>query len=92
MRNELGVLLIEDSNGEISVQLFSKPDGVDAMFDNLNGKVTDKPSRATYCKLFYAGGRIHVVAEFKDLPVVKGDRSDGYLIGEGPINLDKGEK
>ena len=92
MRGKLGVLLVEDCKGEISVQLYSEPEKVEAAFVELKGKPHDKPSRATYLQLWYENGKVATKAEFRDLPVPIPESPDGFRIGEGPIVFPKEEK
>lgn len=90
MKDKLGVLLMEEEDGNISVQLFSDPDKAGESFDNLNGRQGQKPQRATFIKLDYANATTTGVS--KDLPVPPtpiDERPDGYRIGEGPVKFDK---
>lgn len=91
MRSKLGVLLMEDSKGEISVQLYSEPEKVEEAFKELRGKPHDKPSRATYLQLWYENGSVRVKSEARDLPMPMVEGPDGYRLGEGPITLPKEE-
>ena len=92
MRNELGILLIEDETGEIAIQLFAEFDVVKQAFCNLNGSLADKPRRATLVSLSYSGDdNVNVAAITKIFPKIesKEDRTDGYLLGEGPVKFEK---
>ena len=93
MREKLGILLMEDENGEVAVQLFAEPDSLAKSFAQLKGKPSDPPRRATFIRLEYNGGRVEVHA--RELPVPepsKEDAPDGYRLGEGPIHFDKEER
>lgn len=95
MRNKLGVLLVEDHNGEFSVQLFSEPEKMQGTIDELKGRLYDKPSRVTWVKLHYDGDRVTSDVLFKDLPMEFQERHEAWLVGEGPVKLTKegeGEK
>ena len=92
MREKLGVLLMEDSKGDISVQLYSEPEKVAEAFKELKGKPHDKPSRATYLQLWYEEDGVRVKSEARDLPVPIEESPDGFRIGEGPIILSKEKK
>lgn len=98
MRKEIGVLLVEQENGDLAVQLFAEIKGVDEAFKNLNGKPGDKPSRATLLSLFYFGDEargldINVNGDVKMLPVLEplDKKPDGYVLGEGPVMFPKEE-
>lgn len=96
MRKEIGVLLVEQENGDLAVQLFAEIKGVDEAFKNLNGKPGDKPSRATLLSLFYFMDKetgIQVDGEVKMLPVLEplDQKPDGYVLGEGPVMFPKEE-
>jgi len=55
MRGEIGILLIEDRDGGISVQLFSDRDKLEDSFNNLRGKAGQEGLRATYIGVDYLG-------------------------------------
>lgn len=93
MRERLGVLLVEEENGEIAVQLHSDPDRLAESFANLRGVALDPPRRATAIRLEYMDGKTEV--RVKDLPLPEESREnapDGYRLGEGPIYFDKEAK
>lgn len=88
MKSKLGILLMEEENGQIAIQLFADPDKAGESFDNLKGKINQKPQRATYIKLDYE--KATVVSVSKDLPVPEipvEDRPDAWRLGEGPVNI-----
>jgi len=90
VRKKLGILLMEEESGEVAVQLFSDPDDLAKSFEQLKGKPTDKPQRATFIRLEYEEGKVE--AHARDLPVPrepKENEPDGYRLGEGPIHLDE---
>jgi hypothetical protein len=92
MREQLGVLVVEEADGKVAVQLFERPDKAKESFDQLKGKPGDSPSRATFISLDFEGRKADV--ESRDLPVEE-DREnapDGYKLGEGPIWFDKEKK
>jgi hypothetical protein len=90
MRSKLGILLMEEENGQIAVQLFADPDAAGESFDNLKGKINQKPQRATYVKLDY--DKATVMSVSKNLPVPEvpvEDRPDAWRLGEGPIKIEE---
>jgi len=92
MRKELGVLLMEDENGEVAVQLFAKVSEVEKAFIDLKGSPANKPSRATLVSLkFPEDGVVQVVTTTKVLPIIESveNRPDGYVLGEGPVRFPK---
>lgn len=92
MRNEMGLLLVEDEKGEVAVQLFAEITGVQQAFKNLNGSPADKPRRATFVSFIYGeGGSVNVSAITKVFPQIESieDRPDGYMLGEGPVKFSK---
>ena len=81
MRDELGVLLVEDEKGEVSVQLFADPTKAREIFQQLTG---DKQLRATFLVVDWK--KKSVEARAKELPVsLEGERPDGWKVGVGPI-------
>lgn len=92
MRERLGILLMEEENGEIAVQLFADPDKLAESFKQMKGNHTDPNRRATFIRLEY--GAVTIEAHAKELPVNEGSKEnapDGYRLGEGPIYFDKEE-
>ena len=90
MREKLGILLMEDQNGEVAVQLFADPTSARAAFENLAGRIGDPPQKATFITLNYTDvSAVQVVADVKMLPVVVPieDQPDGYVLGKGPVFL-----
>jgi len=88
MRDKLGVLLMEDSKGEISVQLFAGPEKLGEAFAELKGHPGEPSRRATMMKIQYKGG-FKVESETRDLPVPFEEPPDGFRLGKGPIKLEK---
>ena len=87
MRDELGILLMEEASGEVAVQLFAELKGVEVAYGNLAGSPGDSIRRATLILLKWGeSGSKEVVVKSKMLPVVVSieDRPDGYVLGEGP--------
>jgi hypothetical protein len=92
VRPKLGVILIEDKDGNVSVQLVQNPERAKESFDELSGRPGDPESRATLLSLDYDGGAVE--AATKMLPVKK-DREnepDMYVLGTGPVNFKEGWK
>jgi len=67
MREKLWLIVNEDSEGAVSVQAF-KTDPQEP-FENLNGIVGDKPSRATLVGFDFEGRQVQAMS--KDLPVIE---------------------
>jgi len=90
MRDRIGILLMEDQNGEVAVQLFADPITSKAAYENLAGSPVDPVRRATFISLEY-GGASRIEAITKMLPVVNDPQRhpDGYVLGTGPINFPK---
>ena len=92
MRDQVGVLLMEDTNGEVAVQLFAEVSGASKAFENLTGSPLDPPRRATFIGMRFVDGKLdaHLVHS-KVLPILEPieDRPDGYLLGVGPVTLKK---
>lgn len=94
MRKELGVLLMEDAKGEVSVQLFAEVSGVEQAFVDLKGSPADPPRRATLISVRYGeDGEANVASMSRVLPVIESadDRPDGYVLGEGPVHFPKAD-
>jgi len=93
MRKKLGILLMEQEDGEVGVQLFEDPDKLAESFAQLKGRQTDPHQRATMIRLDYATGEVE--AHARELPVPETsveERPDGWRLGEGPIYFDKEKK
>jgi len=81
MRDRLGILLIEDETGEVSVQLFSNPDVSFAAFKELT---SEKKIRGTYVKVDWSGNIVESWS--KELPTDGiGERMDYWEVGKGPV-------
>jgi hypothetical protein len=92
MRDQLGVVLIENLKGDVSVELFSNPDAIQPTIDEMVGKPGDEPTRLTFLKLYYKDGVFTTEAITRDLPFVNPvPKPDGFLVGEGPIMFKKEE-
>lgn len=90
MRDKLGILLMEEEDGTVAVQLYSDPDKFVDSFNNMVGKIGQKPQRATLVKLYFEPTVIIQVLS-KTLPVQqlsKDQLPDGLKLGEGPIHLE----
>jgi len=88
MRSKLGILLVEDECGQVSVQLFADGKGVEDAFNNLTGRVGDPPSRATLLMVDYLSENSTRVS-VKMLPVVVPveEIPDGFVLGSGPVKF-----
>jgi len=92
MREDVGVLLVEDDKGEISVQLFANSKILESWFENLNGRVSEPKKRATLLSLRYENDKVvDVKSKSKIFPYIESveDRPDGYVLGEGPVFFNK---
>ena len=90
MRDKLGVLLMEEEDGSVSVQLYSDPDKFVDSFNNMMGKIGQKPQRATLVKLYFEP-TVTMQILSKMLPVQQPSKDqlpDGWKLGEGPIHLE----
>jgi len=86
MRKNLGILLVEDDKGEVSVQLFADPGRAKEEFLQLNGS---NKIRATFIIVDWQGKMVECIA--KELPVeIGGEKADGWKVGSGPIFFVKG--
>lgn len=90
MRGKLGVLLMEDEDGKIAVQMFAEPNTAESSFDNLVGRVGQKPQRATFLKIQY-DGELKVEAKAKTLPVAEDITRDAFRLGEGWVKVEDGK-
>lgn len=92
MRDKIGVLLVEEKDGQVGVQLFNSPSMMIDSFANLNGNITDKPRRGTAISLSYKEGVVSIDdVQCKTFPksLSVDDVPDGYLLGDGPVFLNK---
>jgi hypothetical protein len=93
MRDKLGILLMEETDGGIAVQLFAEPEKALESFDNLAGTLTQKPQRATFLNVSYVDKTAGI--KIKDLPVPPlpvEERPDGYKLGDGPVKFSEEKK
>ena len=88
MRKNMGVLIVEDAQGQVQVQLFEDHDKALRLFRELAGRHGDPPSRATLLKVDWE--RREVAGDFKDLPKGIDDGIDEWILGVGPVR-DEGE-
>jgi len=88
MRERLGMLVIEDVAGKVSIQLFSDIEKALSMYRDLRGKPGDEVSRATFLTLSWPSG---CEMESRELPVLtdKSNEPDGWRVGVGPITFEK---
>ena len=92
MRSQLGVLLMEEVGGEVSVQLFADSLKAGEAFDNLVGRPVDPPRRATYLALGFDEKGVSISNSVsKMLPVLEPmeNRPDGWVLGDGPVKFEK---
>jgi hypothetical protein len=92
MRTEIGVLLMEETDGSVAVQLFAETTVAERVFGNLKGHPGDPRRRATLLTLKYGeDGKVEVGSQARMTPVIETteSRPDGYVIGEGPVNFPK---
>ena len=92
MRSQLGVLLMEDRNGEVTVQLFAEVSSASRAYDNLMGQPEDPDRRATFIGLNFAGEKVDAqIVKTKMLPIIESveDRPDGFVLGKGPVKFEK---
>ena len=81
MRAKLGLLLMEDEKGEVSVQLFADPGAAGEIFRQLSDT---KRLRATFVALDWEARQVR--AEAKELPEsMEGERMECWKVGQGPI-------
>jgi hypothetical protein len=90
VRKKLGVMLMEEEDGSVSVQLYNDPNDLKESFNSLTGKPGDKPQRATMLSLDYSGDVVE--AAEKNLPVIpdKSNVPDMHVLGKGPTNFKEG--
>ena len=92
MREQLGILLMEDQGEEISVQLFSDVKNLETLFKNMTGSPSDPSRRATIILMQYdTTGKLQVTATVKTLPIIElaENQPDGYVLGKGPVHFKK---
>lgn len=83
-REELGVFLMESPDGSVAVQLFHDVGYGRELFENLKGKPTDNPFRASYIVVDWNGGV--AMMDSRQLPDLSGLASESaYKLGVGPI-------
>ena len=89
MLSKLGVLLMEESDGNVSVQLFGFPDKGREQFRQLKALAGQAQFRATFLDVDWNGkivqGESRVLPELDEAK----DRPDGWKIGIGPIYFPK---
>ena len=61
MKEKLGILLMEEEDGNINVQLFESPENARGVLDNLLGHPKDPPRRATLFSVDYEGKSVEVL-------------------------------
>ena len=90
VRSKIGILLMEDEDGTMSVQLFQSPDKMLDSYNQLSGSPGGKSQRATMLNLDYDGTK--VVVDSKMLPdeVDLKNRPDMHVLGHGPAKFATG--
>jgi len=89
MRTKLGLLLMEEADGNVAVQLFEETDRAYEAFRELKGRAGDPPRRATFIKLEWKSGNCAITAmESRNLPLPVQTTYDGYRLGEGPVQVE----
>ena len=92
MRDKIGLFMLEDEKGEVSIQLYADVEKLKAVFPNLVRLENNEPARATMLCLEFGDGEPVVTASSKNLPVElepADERPDGIVLGEGPLFLPK---
>jgi hypothetical protein len=92
MRDKIGLFILEDDKGEVSIQLYADTEQLKAVFPNLVRLESNQAARATMLCLEFEGGEPKVTVESKSLPVESvpvEDRPDGIVLGKGPLFLPK---
>ena len=90
MRENLGMLMVEQADGQVGIQLYADAKRAKELFDELSGKPEQKPHRATCVILDWQGKTIEAFT--KDLPLIPDNpqnRPDGWRLGNGPIYFPK---
>ena len=80
MYDKLGILIVEEADGKMGVQLFADPVATKESFDNLIGKLGQKPQRVRFIVVTDKSGQAEVFV--KDLPVTQAEPPEHYVIGE----------
>ena len=91
MKNMLGILLMEEENGTITVQYYTSPDKALASFSNLAGQLGQKSQRATFLKIDYEKDVVEMFVKKLPSPELM-EKLDGYRLGEGPVKMDDGDR
>ena len=92
VRPQLGVMLMEDEDGAVSVQLFQDTKKAVESFDQLSGAPGDKPQRATLLTLNYDGDVVDAAAKMLPETVDKTKGPDMHVLGTGPVKFKEGWK
>jgi hypothetical protein len=90
MRDKIGLFMLEDEDGEVSIQLYADTKQLKSTFANLVRLESNKSARATMVCLDFGDGQPKVDAVSKDLPVESvpaDERPDGIVLGKGPLFL-----
>lgn len=88
MREKLGVVLMEDDDGKVSVQLFENPAAAREGVEQLNGKPGEPKRRATFVGLSF-GESVSVEVLSKEIPTDRSETPDYHVVGEGPKTLEE---
>ena len=90
MRNNLGLLLVEEPDGRVAVELFKRPEPALRAFDELAGTPGDAPSRATFLVVDWDQGEVSEM-RVRQLPARRGKDPWGWKLGEGPVDEPEGK-
>ena len=84
MNQELGIVLVEEEQGNVAVQLFKEPRKAEEIFRQLNDP---RKLRATFITVDW--GKRKVEAMVKETPE-NSEKMDHWEIGKGPIPIKSG--
>ena len=90
MRDKIGLFMLEDEEGKVSIQLYADIERLKEAFSNLVRLESNQSARATIVCLEFRDGVTVETAESKNLPVEQvpaNERPDGIVLGEGPLFL-----
>lgn len=90
VRNEIGLILMENEEGNVSVHLYDKKGRAEAAFGEMAGSPGDPKIRATLVSVDYDGSAATISS--KDLPNPQIDGHDAWVLGKGPIDFSKEEE
>jgi len=91
VRPKLGIMLMEDEHGAVSVQLIQDPKQAKESFDQLTGRPGEKPQRATLLALDYDGSVVEAATKMLPVSQIK-EQPDMHVLGTGPVKFKEGWK